>query len=113
MAGAQFVSESLKAIFHRPRPELVPHEVAVYSASMPSGHAMLAATAFFSIACAFSEAASFKKERAFVFGVAGVLTFLVGASRVYLGVHWPTDVIAGWLAGIGLAALATVVYPRA
>ena len=110
--GATAASETLKALILRPRPDLVPHEVAVYSASFPSGHSMLAAAAFFTLAFALAREFDRRRNRVFLYVIAAVATFLVGASRVYLGVHWPTDVLAGWLAGIAWAVGAAFVYRR-
>lgn len=112
LLGAQLFSEALKDVFDRPRPDLVPHEVAVYSASLPSGHAMMAAAAYFTLAFALHRQFERTRNRNALYIGAAVLTFLVGASRVYLGVHWPSDVLAGWCAGIGWAVAASLVYKR-
>ncbi|MGE0827975.1 MAG: phosphatase PAP2 family protein [Hyphomonadaceae bacterium] len=110
IAGAQVASELLKALIDRPRPDLVAHETAAYSASFPSGHSMIAAAAFFTLAFALARESTRKRNRAFLYAIAAALTFLIGASRVYLGVHWPTDVLAGWLAGIAWAVGAAWIY---
>ncbi len=112
VAGAQALSEILKMVVHRVRPDLVPHEVAVYSASLPSGHAMMAAAAYFTLAYALARGLSRVRNRMIIYLAAWVLVALVGVSRVYLGVHWPTDVLAGWLAG-GAWALAAAMIWRA
>lgn len=112
VAGAQIVSEGLKLLVGRARPDLVPHEVAVYSASLPSGHAMMAAAAYSTLAFALAREIRQRGNRVLLYVVAGVIVVLVGASRVYLGVHWPTDVLAGWLAGIAWAIGATAIYRR-
>lgn len=110
--GAQIISEALKALFGRARPDLVTHEVAVYSASMPSGHAMMAAACLFTLAFALAHGATRSRNRAFLYVIAAGLVILVGLSRVYLGVHWPTDVAAGWCAGIAWASAAAMIYRR-
>lgn len=108
--GAQIASELLKSVFDRPRPDLVQHETAVYSASFPSGHAMLSAAALFTLAFVSARALGRTRNRVFLYATAAALVFLIGASRVYLGVHWPTDVVAGWFAGIAWAAAAAWIY---
>jgi undecaprenyl-diphosphatase len=110
--GAQVMSETLKALLARPRPDLVAHEVAVYSASLPSGHAMMAAACFFTLAFTLARAAERRRNQAFLYTIAAVLVVLVGLSRLYLGVHWPTDVAAGWCAGIAWASAAALIYRR-
>lgn len=109
---AQAASEGLKALFDRPRPDLTTHEVAVYSASLPSGHAMLSAAALFTLAFVLARAEKSVRARIFLFVVAVVLTFLIGVSRVYLGVHWPTDVATGWCAGLAWASASAMIYRR-
>lgn len=93
----------LKGAFHRPRPELVPHLSYVYTTSFPSGHAMLSATVFLTLGALLGRFFEDRVLKAYFLLVAGTLTVLVGASRVYLGVHYPTDVLAGWTAGLAWA----------
>ena len=115
MAAALISSEALKIVFDRARPDLVPHGGFVYSHSFPSGHSTLAAAAFLSTAAVLASLESRERSKVFIFAVAVVLTVAVGASRVYLGVHWPTDVLAGWSLGAAwafLARLALTVTPR-
>lgn len=103
--GALSVSTALKHSFDRDRPDLVPHGSRVYTASFPSGHSMLAASTYLTLAALLVRVQRRKLIKAYILLVAIVLTILVGISRVYLGVHWPTDVIAGWTAGAGWALL--------
>lgn len=98
-AGALFVSHSLKTLFDRDRPDLVPHQVVVYSQSFPSGHSMLSAATYLTLGALLSRAQHRKRTKIYIFSAAVVITLLVGVSRIYLGVHWPTDVLAGWVAG--------------
>ncbi len=112
IGGAQILSETLKVFFARPRPDIVPHEVAVYSASFPSGHAMLATAAYFLLAFVLAAEISRTRNRTGLYASAAVLAFLIGASRVYLGVHWPSDVLAGWFAGLAWAVGAASLYRR-
>ncbi len=105
VAGGELLSSLFKLGFARPRPELVPHGATVYSASFPSGHAMLSAVTYLTLGALLARLHRQRAVKLFFIGVAVALTLLVGASRVYLGVHWPTDVLAGWSAGAVWAAL--------
>jgi undecaprenyl-diphosphatase len=107
--AAQFSSEALKAVYGRPRPDLVSHGSYVYSGSFPSGHSMLSAATYLTIAMLISSLEPRRTTKAMVFVVAGVITVAVGFSRVYLGVHWPSDVLGGWCAGAAWASLAWLV----
>ncbi len=95
----------LKERFARPRPELVDHLVQVQSASFPSGHAANSAIVFLTLAALLMRIETKRAERFYTFAVAILLTMAVGMSRVYLGVHWPSDVAAGWMLGSGWALL--------
>ncbi|RWM01018.1 phosphatase PAP2 family protein [Mesorhizobium sp.] len=105
VAGGQVLSSLLKFEVDRPRPDLVSHLVDETSFSFPSGHAMLSAITYLTLG---SLAARFLPDRAtkvFLLALAVLVTVLVGTSRVYLGVHWPSDVLAGWCAGFAWAML--------
>jgi len=99
VAGGLLGSTLLKAGFQRARPELVPHRVVVSSSSFPSGHSMNAAATYLTLGALLARIQKRRRLRVFILSVAALLTLLVGFSRVYLGVHWPTDVLAGWTAG--------------
>jgi undecaprenyl-diphosphatase len=103
--GGMLLSTWLKDSFDRPRPELVPHIVVATSASFPSGHAMLSAVTYLTLAGLLMRIQSGWPAKAYVLSMAVLLTVSIGASRVYLGVHWPTDVVAGWCVGAGWALL--------
>lgn len=111
MVGGTLISNTLKAVFDRPRPDLVPHAVEVSSASFPSGHAMLSAVAYLTLGALIAEVLPQRRFRIYLLLWAVFLTLLVGITRVYLGVHWPTDVLAGWCIGAAWALLcASVAY---
>lgn len=102
--GGGLAMTFLKRGFDRPRPELVPHMTEVITASFPSGHAMLSAVVYLTLGVLLARTQTRLRIGAYLIGVALCLTVLVGISRVYLGVHWPSDVLAGWVAGSGWAA---------
>ncbi|MCP3920139.1 MAG: phosphatase PAP2 family protein [bacterium] len=106
VGGGMIVSLVLKQVYDRPRPDLVPHHSIVYTNSFPSGHSMMAAVTYLSLAAILVRVQPNVSLKAFITMIAVLLTVLVGVSRVYLGVHWPSDVVAGWAAGTAWAALA-------
>jgi undecaprenyl-diphosphatase len=99
VAGGTLLSLILKSLFQRPRPELVPHAAYVSTTSFPSGHSMLSAVTYLTLGALLARSHSRKRLKTYFLLLAALLTFMVGISRVYLGVHWPTDVLAGWTAG--------------
>ena len=103
VGGGLVASMAFKNFFDRPRPELVPHGSIVYSASFPSGHSMMAAITYLTLAVLLARTQTSPKIRTFFIIAATLIVFGVGVSRVYLGVHWPTDVLAGWTAGAAWA----------
>lgn len=105
--GGTILSTALKALFDRPRPDL-PALTQVFTSSFPSGHATVSAVVFLTIGVLLAEASDRRRLRLFYLGVAVFLTLVVGLSRIYLGVHYPTDVIAGWLLGSAWATLCWV-----
>lgn len=105
VAGGMVVATLLKDVFQRPRPEIVPHIVYASSSSFPSGHSMMSALTYLTLAALLARSQERRRLKAFFLLLAALLTFMVGVSRVYLGVHWPTDVLAGWMAGAVWALL--------
>jgi undecaprenyl-diphosphatase len=99
VAGGQLLSHTTKGFFDRPRPDLVSHEAYVHTASFPSGHSMMAAVTYLTLAAMLARATPSRRLKAYLFGLAAILTVAVGVSRVYLGVHWPSDVLRGWMIG--------------
>jgi undecaprenyl-diphosphatase len=105
VGGGMLLSTGLKQGFDRPRPDLVPHGVLVHSASFPSGHAMQSAVVYLTLGALLARVQPRRRLKAYILTIAVVLTVLVGLSRIYLGVHWPTDVLAGWAAGAAWALM--------
>ena len=105
VAGGTIVSFLLKAAYSIPRPDLVPHGSIVYTSSFPSGHSMMSAITYLTLAVVLARAHSRRRVKTFFIALGALLTLAVGVSRVYLGVHWPTDVLAGWTAGTVWAIL--------
>ena len=103
---ADISSELLKHVYARPRPTLVPHGSYVYSGSFPSGHSTLSAATFLTLAMLISSLETNRGTKTMVFVLAFMLIFSIGVSRVYLGVHWPSDVLAGWCLGAAWALAA-------
>src|SRR5207302_4145258 len=107
--GGFLISGLLKNHYERPRPAVVPHLSYVYSSSFPSGHSMLSAVIYLTLGSLLARLAERRRLKIYCVAVAMLLTFLVGVSRVYLGVHYPTDVLAGWAAGLAWAVLCWLV----
>ncbi len=109
VGGGLLLSTLLKDIYNRPRPELVPHGAYVFTASFPSGHSMMSAVTYLTLGALLARVQPRKRIKIYLLTLASVLSVLIGLSRVYLGVHWPTDVLAGWTVGVTWALLCWLV----
>lgn len=105
IAGAAFLVEGIKDIVERPRPDLVPHGVTTYTHSFPSGHATGGAATYLTLGALLARFEPRRRLKVFALSVAVIVTLLIGLSRIYLGVHWPSDVLAGWTLGACWALL--------
>jgi undecaprenyl-diphosphatase len=107
--GGGLLSVALKHVFARSRPDVVPHLVTVEGLSFPSGHSMAAAVIYLTLGALMARFAARRRIRVYVIAISLGLTGLIGITRVCLGVHYPTDVLAGWSAGLGWALLCWLV----
>jgi undecaprenyl-diphosphatase len=94
------VSQALKMLFARERPDVVPHLSQVMTSSFPSGHSLLSAVVYLTLGVMVAAAVPRTSQKIYALTIAVLITLVVGGSRIYLGVHYPTDVLAGWLAGL-------------
>ena len=111
-ASGEVANVAMKNAFLRPRPTVVPHLRDVASTSFPSGHAMESAIIYLTLGAMLMRLAERRVTKLYCIGMAIFVTFLVGVSRVYLGVHYPTDVIGGWIFGFFWASLSWLVSRR-
>ncbi|WP_421762207.1 phosphatase PAP2 family protein [Devosia sp.] len=102
------ISNVLKQTFNRPRPN-VEASLSVFTASFPSGHAALSAVVYLTLGALLSQSARSPLIKGYLIGLALLMAFLVGVSRIYLGMHYPTDVIAGWSLGLSWAMICWVI----
>ena len=105
IASGLLLSLVLKDFYHRPRPNIVPHADNIMTSSFPSGHSMLSALTYLTLGALLARSYTRRRLKAYFLCLAALIPVLVGVSRVYLGVHWPTDVLAGWTAGATWATL--------
>jgi undecaprenyl-diphosphatase len=101
--GAALAIALLKQHFMRTRPEVVPHLVEEGSWSFPSGHALGSAAIYVTLSVVIAARWRTRWGQMALIAAAFLLSFLIGVSRIYLGVHYPTDVLAGWSAGTAWA----------
>lgn len=103
--GTLVFMELLKSLYERPRPTSVTHIDPPGGLSFPSGHSMIAAALYLTLAVLIARALPERRLRIFVIATGAFIAMLVGFTRLYLGVHYPTDVLAGWAAGVAWAVL--------
>ncbi|WP_296577312.1 phosphatase PAP2 family protein [Phreatobacter sp.] len=101
--GGTLLSHGLKMFFDRPRPDLIPQAPVELTASFPSGHAMISAVTYLTLGVLLTRLDAPRRVHAYFLTVAVLMTVMIGISRIYLGVHWPTDVLAGWCLGAAWA----------
>ena len=109
VGGGALLMQALKVAFARVRPDVVSHSLFELTRSFPSGHSTLAAVTYLTLGALVARVQPSRPLKAYVLFVAITLTLLVGASRVYLGMHWPTDVLAGWCLGAAWAMVCWIV----
>lgn len=112
VAGGWAVNSALKLLIGRPRPTIVPHLTEAGGNSFPSGHSFNAAVVYIAIALAFAAISPIRRVRWTIIGAAMATSLLIALSRVWLGVHYPSDVIAGWLGGAAWAFTASALLYR-
>ena len=110
--GGVAVNSILKIQFARPRPDLFVPTVKVFTASFPSGHATFSAITYMTLAALLARMTTSRRLRYYFVTVAVALTFMIGVSRVYLGVHYPTDILAGWCIGSAWALICWAIMTR-
>jgi undecaprenyl-diphosphatase len=96
--GATIAETVMKIAVGRPRPEGPAY-------GFPSGHAMESAIVYLTLAAILMRASESRVTKIYILGIAVLLTTLAGVSRVYLGVHYPTDVLGGWIVGFMWASV--------
>ena len=112
IGGGTMVSSLLKVAIGRTRPDLLLHLMEATSPSFPSGHSMLSSVVYLTLGALLARLVSRRAQKSFCILTALALSFLVGLSRVFLGVHYPSDVMAGWTAGIAWSLLCGIVASR-
>lgn len=110
--GGLLLSTIFKGMFRRPRPDLTPYLTHVANSSFPSGHTMNSAVVYLTLGLMLAQLSNRRRLKVYFITVATLLTVLVGMSRVYLGAHYPSDILAGWTAGVAWAGICWLVARR-
>jgi undecaprenyl-diphosphatase len=108
IAGGSALSTTMKRLFDRPRPDLSLHLADVTSLSFPSGHSMLSAVTYLTLGTLLAKTTSDRRVKTYFLCTAALLVIIIGTTRVYLGVHFPTDVLGGWCAGVSWALICSL-----
>ena len=111
-AGSAVCMTLLKSLYERPRPTMVTELDVPGGLSFPSGHSMMSAALYLTLGVLIARALPTRRLRVFAVASSAFVTILIGLSRIYLGMHYPTDVIAGWTGGAAWALICGVVINR-
>lgn len=103
--GGALLDFGLKIVVGRGRPTIVPHLMPADSLSFPSGHSLMSMVVYLVLAVLLTPQLPDRRTRIYVVAVALFFTLVIGISRVYLGVHYPSDVLGGWSMGLAWATL--------
>jgi undecaprenyl-diphosphatase len=103
LAGGLLLSETMKGIFERTRPPEIYHMAGALNASFPSGHALLSTVFYLTLGAMLARLLQRRRNKVYAISIALVIALLVGLTRIYLGVHWASDVLAGWSLGASWA----------
>lgn len=103
--GGAVMDLELKVLFSRIRPQIIPNLIPEKSFGFPSGHSMMSTIIYLSLASLIARLQMRRIDKIYIISVAVFLSFMIGISRIYLGVHYPTDVLGGWSLGLAWAAL--------
>ena len=111
-ASGALLDTLMKHAFNRPRPSILPPLRTVFTTSFPSGHAMESAIVYLTLGAILMQAVDSRPTKLYILAISVLLTAVVGISRVYLGVHYPTDVIGGWIVGFSWASICWLLAQR-
>lgn len=109
VVGGSLTMKLLKGFFDRARPDVIPHAMDVSTASFPSGHSMMSTVVYLVLGVLLARTQSRRALRLYILALSVLIVLLVGMSRVYLGVHWPSDVLGGWTLGAAWALVFWIV----
>jgi undecaprenyl-diphosphatase len=112
VVGGWILAYALKSLFGRPRPDIVPHLSDVMSSSFPSGHSLMSAVVYLTLGTMLTRLVEGRRLKLYFLGVAALLALLVGLTRLWMGVHFPSDVVAGWCLGLAWAELCWLMHNK-